>query len=136
MYIIVIGKLIILFKAFQNSLQLLPKDVNDQNRNGRLFETFLNENKLTCVNGLPLTQGVITRKRKYLSEMKESIIDFYVVCERVLPYISSMKIDNGKTHTLTNFHNIDSNGSAVSSDHNPLTMEVKLETAHMKRQNN
>ena len=112
----------------------ITKNVNAQNRNGRLFEIFLNENKLTCVNGLPITQGLITRKRKYLSDMKESIIDFYVVCERVLPHITSMKIDNGKTHTLTNFHNIDSNGSAVSSDHNPLTMEVKLETAPMKRQ--
>ena len=51
----------------------------------------------------------------------------------MLPYISSTKIDNGKTHTLTNFQNIDSTGSAINSDHFPLTMEVKLETAQSKK---
>ena len=113
--------------------KILPKDLNGQNKNGKLFENFLKENKLSCVNSLPFTQGSITRKRKYLSETKESIIDFYVVCERVLPHIKSMKIDNGKTHILTNYHNIDSTGSAVNSDHFPLTMEVQLETEPQKR---
>ena len=112
--------------------KIIPQDVNVQNRNGILFEHFLNENKLTCVNSLPLTQGLITRRRKYLSDIKESIIDFYVVCESVLPYVTSMKIDNCKTHRLTNYGKIDSMGSAVNSNHFPLTMEVKLETPASK----
>ena len=69
-----------------------------------------------------------------MGKTKESTIESYVVCERVLPYVTNMKIDNGKTHMLTNYGNIDSKGSAVNSYHYPLTMEVKLETAPKKKE--
>ena len=82
---------------------IIPGDIHSQNRNGKLFENFLKENKLTCVNSLPLTEGLITRKQKCLEEIKASIIDFYVVCESVLPYVQNMKFNYGKDHMLTNF---------------------------------
>ena len=40
--------------------------------------------------------------RMNLGVEKKSTIDFYVVCESVLPHIKRMKIDNGIEHTLTN----------------------------------
>ena len=55
---------------------------------------------------------------------RESTIDFYVVCERVLPYVKSMKIDNGKGHTLTNYQR---GAVGVNSDHKPLLMDIELE---------
>ena len=113
--------------------KLLPGDVHSQNRNGKLFSEFLKENSLTCVNSLPLTEGLITRKRKLLNEVKQSTIDFYVVCERVVPYVHNMKIDNGKHHMLTNFSNTDKEGKTVNSDHYPLTMNVKLESVPVKK---
>ena len=112
---------------------ILPGDLHKQNRNGALFESFLNENKLTCVNSLPITEGLITRKRKYLNDVKESTLDFYVVCQRVLPFVTSMKIDNGKSHMLTNYKNVVKGGVAVNSDHYPLTMNLKLEVAPHKK---
>ena len=99
---------------------MLPHDLHEQNRNGALFEKFLKENQLTCVNTLPLTEGLVTRKRKCLSEIKESTIDFYIVCERVLPFVTKMQIDDGKNHMVTNYRNINSDGNSVSSDHYPL----------------
>ena len=101
---------------------LLPGDLHSQNRNGKYFS----ENQLTCVNSLPITQGLITRPRKCFNEVKQSTIIFYVVCQRVLPFVLSMKIDDGKKHILTNFNNTDKEGKTVHSDHFPLTMEVKL----------
>ena len=81
---------------------LLPGDLHAQNRNGKYLRTFLKENSLICVNSLPLTEGLITRQRKLLGDIKASTIDFYVICERVLPYVQYMKIDNGKiTCSLT-----------------------------------
>ena len=113
---------------------MLPGDLHVQNRNGKFFELFLKQNKLICVNSLPIAQGLITRSRKLLNEVKQSTIDFYVVCERVLPHITYMKIDNGTTHTLTNYFNMDSDGKPVNSDHFPLHMEVKLESAPIKKE--
>ena len=64
--------------------------------------------------------------------MKQSTTDCYVVCERVVPYVHNMIIDNGKHHMLTNFSNTDKEGKAVNSDHFPLTMNVKLELVAVK----
>ena len=46
----------------------LPGDLRDQNKNGKLFQTFLEQNNLICVNSLPFTKGLITRSRKYLGK--------------------------------------------------------------------
>ena len=101
---------------------ILPGDQRPQNGNGKLFQKFLKENELICVNTLPLTKGLITRRRKYLDEIRDSTIDFYVVCQHVLPLIVSMEIFNH------------SENKAVSSDHVPLCMEVKLEAIPTKKQ--
>ena len=82
---------------------LLPGDQKPQNQNGRLFQEFLKENRLTCVNSLPLKKGLITRTRKYLGEFKQSTLDFYVVCDYVLPHVMSMTIIDSKHHILTNY---------------------------------
>ena len=110
---------------------MLPGDVHPQNRNGKLFATFLANNKLTCVNSLDITEGLITRSRKVLNDIKESTIDFFVVCERVRPYVTNMKIDNHKQHTLTNYK---SGEDSVDSDHLPLIMKVNLETVQQKKE--
>ena len=107
--------------------QCLPGDKKKtQNGNGKLFQKFLEQNQLTCVNSLPLTKGLITRSRKYLDEIKESTIDFYVVCDCVLPLIQSMEIFHHTTHNLTNYYKSDNKYEAVSSDHALLFMEVRL----------
>ena len=113
---------------------LLPGDEKPQNRNGKLFQAFLEENKLICVNSLPLTKGLITRKRRYLDETRQSTIDFYVVCDKVLPYVSSMEIVNDKKHNLTNYSLLNKKSEAISSDHAPLIMEVKLEVRAVQKE--
>ena len=66
----------------------------------KLFAAFMEENKLKYVNSMGLTEGVNTRIRSCLDKIERSTIDFYVVCKRVVPFITSMKIDNGNKHTL------------------------------------
>ena len=113
--------------------QYLPGDKRPQNGNGKLFMTFLEENKLSCVNCLPLTKGLITRRRRHLNEIRESTTDFFVVCERVLPLIKQMEIINHTDHNLTNYSLNNNKLKAVSSDRSPLVMEVKLETVPIKK---
>ena len=56
-----------------------------------------------------------------------------MVCERVLPFVTSMKIENGNKHILTNFSSAKDGATAKESDHKPLTMEVKLKIPSQKR---
>ena len=79
--------------------KLIEGDIRPQNRNGKLLAEFVKENNLTCVNSLELTEGVVTRIKNVSGKKQQSTIDFYVVCERVLPFVTSMKIENGREHT-------------------------------------
>ena len=46
-------------------------------------------------------------------DIEESILDFFVVCSKVLPYITRMVIDESKKFVLTNYRNVTKTGKAV-----------------------
>ena len=58
--------------------------------------------------------------------LEESVLDFFVVCARVLPHITSMLIDEKKKYVLTNFEQVRKGGKASDSDHFTQIMDIKL----------
>ena len=107
---------------------MIPGDVRPQNKNGKLFEEFLKRNpSLSVVNTLPQCQGLITRSRMKDGKLEESILDFFIVCSLVLPYVTKMVIDEGKHHILTNYRNVKKTGKAIDSDHFTEYMDIDLE---------
>ena len=111
---------------------LIPGDPRPQNRNGKLFQEFLDRNDLTVVNSLPICKGLITRKRSKDGKLEESILDFFVVCSYVLPYVKQMVIDESKKYILTNYHPAKKNGKAIDSDHLTQYMDVDLKFSKEK----
>ena len=108
--------------------EIIPKDPRPQNKNGKLFEQFLNRNPhLTVVNALPLCQGLITRSRGNKGNQEESILDFFVVCNQVLPFVTKMVIDDQKRHILTNYQSVKTKKKAINSDHYTEYMDVNIE---------
>ena len=70
---------------------IIPGDPRCQNRNGKYFEQFLSRNsKLTVVNSLSQCEGLITRSRNKNGILEESILDFFVVCDKILPFVEKM----------------------------------------------
>ena len=58
------------------------------------MEKFLEQNlNITLVNGLPLCEGSLTRKRISNSLNEESMLDLFMVCEYVLPHVVKMPWD-------------------------------------------
>ena len=85
---------------------IIPGDPKTQNRNGKMFQNFLNRHpQLTVVNSLNICEGLIIRSRFRDGQLEESILDFFVVCSRVLPFVSKMVIDERKQYILTNYKN-------------------------------
>ena len=83
---------------------IIPGDPRPQNRNGLLFKEFLDRHPhLTVVNALPLCDGIITRRRVCKGVIEESVLDFFVVCDRVLPFVKKMVVDESKQYILTNY---------------------------------
>ena len=112
---------------------IIPGDPRKQNKNGKLFQTFLEENpNLTVVNSLSLCQGLITRRRAKNEKIEESVIDFFVVCNRVLPFVKKMIIDEEKKYILTNYEKVKKGGRAINSDHFTQFMDLELEIGEVK----
>ena len=84
--------------------EVVKDDPNECNQNGKLFKTFLKNNPhLHVVNSLNLCEGKITRIRITIKKEEKSILDFFVVCSRVLGLLVKMVIDEEKQYALSNY---------------------------------
>ena len=113
--------------------RLIPGDPRPQNKNGKLFEEFLNRNPhLVIVNSLPICKGLITRSRLKDGKLEESVLDIFVVCSSLLPYVKRMVIDENKKYILTNYHKAKNGEKAVDTDHFTEFMDLEIETVEEK----
>ena len=86
---------------------IIPGDPNKQNNNGKYLAEFLKQNKnVTLVNALPICQGLITRKIKSDCLNEKSILDLFIVCDCILPFVTKMNVDVNGENQLTNFKGI------------------------------
>jgi hypothetical protein len=92
--------------------EVIKEDVNDQNFNGKLFNEFLERNPhLSLVNSLSICEGVISRMRKTTRGMERSILDYFVVCDKIIPYTTRMVVDEKRDHALVNYRDRKQKGS-------------------------
>ena len=107
--------------------QLVPGDPNPTNKNGKLFLDFLDKfPHLTVVNSLDICEGVITRYRKTKTKVEKAVLDFFIVCSKMLPYAKKMLIDENRQFPLTNFSRRMGKVIAKDSDHNTTFMEFDI----------
>ena len=111
---------------------IIKDDPKTQNENGKRFENFLKMNThLTVVNALEICEGTFTRIKHTKRGDQRTIIDFFVVCDQILPLLTKMTIDEKGENIMTRYQ-----GKVVKSDHRLLKMEVDLvfhnETKHRR----
>ena len=112
---------------------IVENDPNIQNQNGKLFFDFLKRNpSLIVVNALNVCEGLITRKREFEDKIEEAVLDFFIINERMLPYLTKMIVDEERNYTLSNFAQKKKNGKVIETDHNALIMEMNIEVNQKK----
>ena len=80
---------------------VIKGDPNSQNKNGELLMEFINRNQnMNIINGSNICNGTITRQRKTKLKTEESILDLFIVCDKLKPYVSEMIIDEERRHPL------------------------------------
>ena len=101
---------------------ILKSDTKPQNQNGKMLVEFVENNCLTIVNCLPVCQGTKTWSRTRLGIKLTSTIDFFIVCENILPFVQEMMIDSDD-HTITNFRK---GKTTTKADHAPMWLKLNL----------
>ena len=111
--------------------EIIPNDPNPQNSNGKLLKMFLERNnKITLVNSLQLCQGLITRKRRTVNTYEQSVLDLFFVCDKMLPFVSKMHVDEQGTHQLTNFSH--KHNKVTETDHTTVLLHIDLKFPILK----
>ena len=87
---------------------------------------------LKVVNSLKICEGLITRKRFRDGNYEQSILDFFIVCDLVLPFVTKMVIDEDRKHILTNYQNVKRGGKANDTDHATQYIDLNLDIITQK----
>ena len=112
---------------------ILKGDPNPRNTNGTLFCEFLDQNPgITVVNNLKLCKGLITQRRETIKGVEESAIDFFLVNEKMLQYITKMTVDEEEQFTLTNIAQKKKNKYSKKSDHRALILDFNIHFSKIK----
>ena len=102
----------------------IPGDKKPMSKNGRLLAKVIEENDLIVVNGTAKCDGVITRYRKTINGVEESVIDFFIVCRQFFNLVNSLYIDEKRIFPLTKFSTKNGKKSIKDSDHNILEFRL------------
>ena len=113
--------------------KLLKDDPNPQNQNGKLFMDFLKRNcTLSVVNSMDICEGLITRQRSLETRTEKAVLDFFIVNEKLNPYLKKMIIDEKREYSLGNYAQFQKNKRVIESDHNGLLLELELNYSTQK----
>ena len=104
-------------------IQNYPMNATKMDKCSKIFLKLL---QLTVVNNLDVSAGLITRRRQTVRKFEESILDFYVVCDKMLPFLEKMTVDEEQIYVLSSFSKVKGEQVIKKSDHNPVILELFL----------
>ena len=108
---------------------IITGDPNKQYQNGKLLDEFLNRNRnISVLNALAICKWKITHERNTLIGTQKSILDFFLVCDKILPHVTEMEIYENGENSLTRYRG----ETVVKTDHNMMKCEVNL-NFHIKK---
>ena len=80
----------------------------------------MNENNsLNLINGTDACKGIITRQRITKTRKVEAVLDVFIVCEKLKPFVKEMVIDNERRFPLTTKTN-------KNSDHFTIHLDLEV----------
>ena len=100
--------------------EIIRSDPHPRSANGDLLIAMCERNNLIICNAADLCQGVITRQRITVSGTERSVLDYFILCQEMFSFLSSMKIDEARAYVLTKYKKVKSKTVVTESDHNPI----------------
>ena len=106
--------------------QFIKGDPHEISQNGKLLLDLVTRQNLIVVNSTEKCFGTITRMKKTTRGTEQSVIDYFIVCEELFESVEKMQIDEERKFTLSRFYKTKNKTSVIESDHNILTLYLRL----------
>ena len=106
--------------------EIILNDPNNMSNNGKILLGLMNRQHLVCLNSHQSCEGTITRFRSSKNGTEQAVLDYVLVCEKLLPYFQKMNIDEKRAYTLTKYASKKGKRVMKESDHNVITVEFSL----------
>ena len=112
---------------------IMKRDPNPINPNGKMFAEFLEQNPaLSVVNRMDLCKGLITRRRTTIRGVEESVLDFFLVNQKMSQYLTKMTVDEDEQYSLENLAQKKTTIVTKKSDHRTLIMDLNIKFSKIK----
>ena len=102
----------------------VPGDKKSISKNVKYLSKVVDKNDLIVVNGTNKCIGIVTRYRKTINGVEESVIDFFLVCRQFFNLINKLYIDEKRIFPLTKFSSKNGRKSIKETDHNMFVLNV------------
>ena len=106
--------------------EIIPGDPNIMSPNGKLLFDILKRQNLVIVNATEKCEGIITRYKKTVKGVEQSVIDYFVVCQELYKNVLKMQIDDKRQYVLSRFYKYKTKTTTVESDHNILILYLSF----------
>ena len=106
--------------------QVIKGDPHKMSNNGKLMLDIIERQNLIITNGLDTCKGTITRERTFENKSERSVIDYIVVCEKLLKHLLEIWIDEDKVHVLARHVKTRNGSKVIMSDHNTMYSKFSL----------
>lgn len=114
---------------------IIKGDPHQMSENGAMLNEILIKHNLMVLNSSEKCKGLITRRRDTIKGIEESVIDFIVVSQEIIPFIECTEIDDKRLKALTNFSKQNELVIIKKSDHNVLTASFNIPVKMRKPMN-
>ena len=110
--------------------KIIKNDPHFMSKNGKLMLDVIQRQNLHIANSQNCCQGTITRERIFEDgKIERSVLDYVLLCSKMLHFLTKMKIDEERTYTLMRYKN----SKQIQSDHNLIFCDFSLQTQVVRR---
>lgn len=113
--------------------ETIKNDPHTMTRNCKILVDILKRQNMTLLNAMNICTGTITRERLADNNVEKSVIDYVIVCDKMLEYVEEMTIDEDREFVLRRYIKTKKGIKIIPSDHNILFGKFRITFRRLER---
>ena len=113
--------------------EIVKGDPHPRSDNGDLLWGVIKRNNLVVCNAADFCKGIITRRRRSIKGLEESIIDFLIISEDMFEHMVEMLVDEERIYSVAKYQKTRHGLKITEPDHHMLIGKFDFDINMMKK---